>query len=205
MYKRTGSLEVICGPMFSGKSEELIRRLRRAKIAKQRVIVFKHAIDDRYNAACVTSHNGTKIDAHATSNGSTILDIVKKEDYTVVGIDEIQFYAHDIIAIVCTLIEWQVRVIVAGLDLDARGTPFGPTPTLLALADSVIKLRAICTLCGNDAHFSQRINHQTESSAPDISNNIIQVGGTDSYVARCRDCYQTEIPFNYQAYYQAEQ
>lgn len=201
-YKRTGSLEVICGPMFSGKSEELIRRLRRAKIAKQRVIVFKHAIDDRYNAACVTSHNGTKIDAHATSNSSIILDIVKKEDYTVVGIDEVQFYTHDIIAIICTLIQWHVRVIVAGLDLDARGTPFGPTPTLLALADSVTKLRAICTLCGNDAHFSQQINHQQE---PVDHGNIIKVGGTDTYVARCRDCYETDMSYNNYTYYQAEQ
>lgn len=188
--------------MFSGKSEELIRRLRRAKIAQQRVVVFKHAIDDRYNAACVTSHNGTKIDAQAMSDATAMLGIVKKEDYTVVGIDEIQFYTHDIIATICTLIEWQVRVIVAGLDLDARGTPFGPTPTLLALADSVTKLRAICTQCGSDAHFSQLL--RPTASAKNQDNNIIHVGGTNTYVARCRDCYQPETPHNYYTAAQAE-
>lgn len=202
-YKRTGSLEVICGPMFSGKSEELIRRLRRAKIAKQRVVVFKHAIDDRYNASCVTSHNGTKIDAQAISDGTAMLALVKKEDYTVVGIDEIQFYTQEIITTICTLIELQVRVIVAGLDLDARGTPFGPTPTLLALADSVTKLRAICTLCGSDAHFSQLLNPPTASLSHG-QENIIQVGGTNSYVARCRDCYQPEASHQYATLYQAE-
>jgi thymidine kinase len=201
-YKRTGSLEVICGPMFSGKSEELIRRLRRAQIAQQRVIVFKHAIDDRYNATCVTSHNGATIDAHATHDHATILDIVQKEDYAVVGIDEIQFYESSIIATVCALLKHKVRVIVAGLDLDHRGIPFGPTPILLALADSVSKLCAICTLCGSDAHFSQRI-HTTPSLA-NSPHEIIQVGGTESYVARCRDCYETDIPLNDQHYYQAQ-
>lgn len=184
-YKKIGSLEVICGPMFSGKSEELIRRLRRAKIAQQRVAVFKHAIDNRYNDTNITSHNGTTLDAHATNNSSLILDIVQQEHYTVVGIDEVQFYSNDIITVICSLVDAQIRVIVAGLDLDFRGVPFGPTPTLLALADLVTKLCAICTLCGNDAHFSQRIPSTTTST----NKEIIMVGGTQNYVARCRACY----------------
>jgi thymidine kinase len=200
-FKRVGSLEVICGPMFSGKSEELIRRLRRAKIAQQRVAVFKHAIDDRYNLSAITSHNGTKLDAHPTSNGFTILDIVKQKDYTVVGVDEVQFYTNDIIAAICSLIDWNVRVIVAGLDLDFRGVPFGPTPTLLALADSVTKLRAICTLCGNDAHFSQRLS----SHNPSRENSVVMVGGADTYVARCRDCYGIDTPQRTSPHQQIEQ
>lgn len=200
MYKKKGRLEVICGPMFSGKSEELIRRLRRAKIAKQRVAVFKHAIDDRYHARCIASHNGTTLDAHPISNSSDMVKIVKKQEYTVVGIDEIQFYTNDIINTVCTLISWQVRIIAAGLDLDFRGVPFGPTPTLLALADSITKLRAICTLCGDDAHFSQRITPQKEKD-----DAVILVGDTDTYAARCRGCYITEQPLKYQNQQQVEQ
>ena len=204
---RKGSLEIICGSMFSGKSEELIRRLRRAKIAKQNVVVFKPAIDNRYNTTSVTSHNGTKIDAYATSSSSAILEIIKKEDYSVVGIDEIQFYTHDIIAIIGALLEQQLRIIVAGLDLDFRGAPFGPTPTLLALADSVSKLRAICTACGNDAHFSQRLslNNNPVDQSDIAQKDLIMVGSTEAYVARCRDCYHTDLPFNYQIQQQVEQ
>jgi thymidine kinase len=193
-YKKIGSLEVICGPMFSGKSEELIRRLRRATIAQQRVAVFKHAIDNRYNQTSITSHNGTTLNAHATNQSSHILAIAQKEDYTVVGIDEIQFYTTDIIETICTLINARIRVIVAGLDLDHRGIPFGPTPTLLALADSITKLRAICTMCGDEAHFSQLLT-------PQNTKDIIVVGGAEKYVARCRDCYVTPQP---QSHNQAE-
>lgn len=177
-----GSLEVICGPMFAGKSEELIRRLKRAEIAKQRVAVFKHSIDDRYDASNVTSHNGTKLKAHATESGSDILDIVSKNNYNIVGIDEVQFYGDDIIQTIQTLTDHGVRVIVAGLDLDHRRVPFGPTPTLLALANSVTKLSAICTECGKEAHYSKRVAHAS-------NNEVVLVGAEESHVARCRPCY----------------
>ena len=198
---RAGSLEVICGPMFSGKSEELIRRLRRAKIAKQRVVVFKHKIDDRYHDTYVTSHNGTQLHAYATPDCTEILTIVKKEHYTVVGIDEVQFYSPEIIDTICTLIEWGIRVVAAGLDLDFRGVPFGPTPILLALADSVSKLRAICTLCGKEAHFSQRLINDKPAK---FNDPIILIGGEDTHAARCRTCYEIDKPFSYIHYKQAE-
>lgn len=178
-----GSLEVICGPMFAGKSEELIRRLRRAQIAKQRVAVFKHSIDDRYDAQSVTSHNGTKLKAHATESSSEILEIVSKNNYNVIGIDEVQFYSSDIIDTIQILCDRGVRVIVAGLDLDYKRVPFGPTPTLLALANSVTKLSAICTECGKEAYYSKRIVNDSNNDS------VILVGAEEGHVARCRPCY----------------
>src|SRR3990172_7354476 len=130
---RKGKLEVICGPMFSGKSEELIRRLRRATIAKQQVAVFKHALDDRHTMEHISSHNGTRISAFPTDDASIILKNVTQKKITVVGIDEVQFFSHQIIAIICQLVDNGLRVIVSGLDLDFRGVPFGPIPTLLAI------------------------------------------------------------------------
>ncbi len=190
---KKGSLEVICGPMFSGKSEELIRRLRRAEIAQQNVSVFKHAIDDRYNIENVTSHNGTKLPAHATDNGSHLLAKVQTKKYTVVGIDEVQFYTHDIISTICALVEKGARVIVAGLDMDYRGVPFGPMPTLLAIADSVTKLKAICTECGDDAHFSQLLAGNDPAIEKDVQ--PILVAASDKFTARCRACHDTDIKF----------
>lgn len=187
---KKGSLEVICGPMFSGKSEELIRRLRRAEIAQQNVAVFKHAIDDRYNIENVTSHNGTKLPAHATDNGSHLLAKVQNENYTVVGIDEVQFYTHDIISTICALVEKGARVIVAGLDMDYRGIPFGPMPTLLAIADSVAKLKAICTECGDDAHFSQLL--AGNDSVIEKNERPILVAASDKFTARCRECHKID-------------
>ncbi len=196
-----GILEVICGPMFSGKSEELIRRLRRAKIAKQKVAVFKHAIDDRYDLAYVTSHNGTKLNAHATDNGAHLLAKVQQEGYAVVGIDEIQFYTDDIVATICTLVNDGVRVVVAGLDLDFRGVPFGPMPTLLAIADSITKLKAICTKCGKDAHYTQRL---IDDKPAKYTDPVILVAAQESYDARCRNCYEIDKMFDYYAYKQSE-
>ncbi len=189
MNKSSGSLEVICGPMFSGKSEELIRRLRRAEIAKQKVAVFKHALDDRRNIDNVTSHNGNSIKAHATDTSSTILNDVANNDYSVVGIDEVQFFNQDIITVICTLINNGARVIVAGLDLDFRGMPFGPIPTLLAIADKITKLQSICTNCGNDAHFTQRLVNNQPAKYDDP---IILVGAQEAYDARCRTCYKID-------------
>ena len=198
MTPKKGSLEVICGPMFSGKSEELIRRLRRAKIAKQAVAVFKHIIDDRYDIENVTSHNGTKLLAHATDNGAHLLAKVQREKYAVVGIDEIHFYTDDIINAICTLVENGTRVIVAGLDMDYRGVPFGPMPTLLAIADSITKLKAICTNCGAEAHFSQLL----ENNKPATANTgpLVIAAAADTFTARCRSCHQIDKAFDYYEY-----
>jgi thymidine kinase len=183
---KKGSLEVICGPMFSGKSEELIRRLRRAAIAKQSIITFKHALDDRHTIKKVHSHNGTTFDAHATSGIEFILSHALQPEITVVGIDEVQFYTQEIIEAICTLVDAGKEVIVAGLDLDFRSVPFGPMPTLLAIADSVTKLSAICTVCTAEAHFSQRLVNGEPALFDDP---IILVGAQESYQARCRTCY----------------
>lgn len=189
MNKGTGSLEVICGPMFSGKSEELIRRLRRAKIAKQKVAVFKHALDNRTDLVNITSHNGNSIQAHATDISQNILKNVVVHNYSVVGIDEVQFFDNDIITTICTLIDSGIRVIVAGLDLDFRGMPFGPIPTLLAIADKITKLQSICTSCGNDAHFTQRLVNNQPAKFDDP---IILIGAQEAYDARCRSCYKID-------------
>ena len=184
--KPNGSLEVVCGTMFSGKSEELIRRLRRARIAKQDVITFKHSIDDRHSNEDVVSHDGSKLNAHATDNIATIFELAHQDEVDVVGIDEVQFFTNDIILVICKLVDAGKRVIVAGLDLDFRGIPFGCVPTLMAIADSVTKLQAICTTCGHDAHFTQRLVNGKPAKHNDP---IILVGAQEAYQARCRGCY----------------
>ena len=190
----TGSLELICGPMFSGKTEELIRRLRRAQIAKQKVAIFKHAIDNRYNIECVTSHNGVKLNAHAIDNGIFIAKQTEQNNYKVVGIDEVQFFSNDIITTICDLIDNGTRVIAAGFDLDFRGVPFGPMPTLLAIADKVTKLQAICTSCGDEAMYTQRL---TNNKPAKYNEPLILIGAEESYTARCRDCHVIDKPRNY--------
>lgn len=186
---KNGSLEVICGPMFSGKSEELMRRLRRASIAKQQVITFKPSIDNRYEIEFVVSHDGTKHKAQALSSPEKIYDLVEQTKAMVIGIDEAQFFSQDIIAIICSLIAHEKRVIIAGLDLDFRGVPFNVMPILMAIADSVTKLRAICTQCGNDAHFTQRLVNGNPAHYDDP---IILIGAQESYQARCRNCYSID-------------
>jgi len=185
--KNKGKLEVVCGPMFSGKSEELMRRLRRAKIARQNVIIFKPKIDTRYIAGNIVSHDGNKLDAFPIEELSDILEMATYNKATVIGIDEAQFFTQSIINIICTLIEQGKRVVVAGLDLDYRGVPFGPMPTLLAIADTITKLQAICNICGIDAHFTQRI--VDSKPAPFDDKLIIKIGGQESYQARCRSCH----------------
>ena len=185
-HKPTGTLEVICGPMFSGKSEELIRRLRRAKIAQQITITFKPHIDHRYGLEFVSSHNGSKVEAQPVKHVNEILARVEEVNATVIGIDEAQFFAPELVTIICTLINANKRVIVSGLDKDFRSAPFGCMPTLLAIADKVTKLEAICTQCGNDAHFSQRLVNNMPAKYNDP---IIQVGAQETYQARCRSCY----------------
>ena len=151
-----GRLEVICGSMFSGKSEELMYRLRRAEFAKRKVITIKHESDKRKSFTCIVSHNGEKREAHPLSDVSDLKNLID-ETVQVVGIDEIQFFPLSILSLIHTWMKEGKRVVVAGLDLDFRGEPFGVVPTLLAIADDVMKLHAICLSCGEEAHFSQRL------------------------------------------------
>lgn len=182
---QTGSLEVICGSMFSGKSEELIRRIRRAEIARQSIALFKHHFDTRTHVEYVTTHNGEKMRACAIKSSYDIT-LLTDPCTRVVGIDEIQFFDTGIIAVIAALVRQGVRVIAAGLDLDFRAVPFGSMPTLLAIADSVTKLAAVCALCGKDAQYTQRLINGTPAQYDDP---IILVGAQDHYQARCRSCY----------------
>ncbi len=177
-----GRLEVITGPMFSGKTEELIRRLRRAVIAKQKVQVFKPALDNRYAESAVASHAGGAFEAIPLKEIGELEDHLRP-DTTVVGIDEAQFFSGEITAIVQRLADRGVRVIVAGLDMDFRGEPFGPMPALLAQADQVDKLQAICVVCGFPASRSQRLINGKPARYDDP---VVIVGAAEMYEARCR-------------------
>lgn len=180
-----GYIEAVIGPMYSGKSEELIRRLKRAKIAKQNVVVFKPKIDDRYSKEDVVSHSGNTINAIPISKPSQIYDFIDNKTQ-VVGIDEVQFFDEEIVDIAIELADKGIRVIAAGLDMDFKGEPFGPTPKLLAVAEFVDKIQAICSVCGQPATRSQRlINGQPAK----YDEPIIQVGAVESYEARCRKCH----------------
>ena len=180
-----GYIEVVVGPMYSGKSEELIRRLKRAKIAKLNIIVFKPHIDDRYSKSDVVSHSGDSIEAIPIEKPSDIYDLID-EDIQVVGIDEVQFFDEDIVNIAVDLANKGVRVIAAGLDMDFKGEPFGPTPRLLAVAEFVDKIQAICSVCGQPATRSQRL---IDGKPARYDDPIIQVGAVESYEARCRKCH----------------
>jgi thymidine kinase len=183
-----GFIEVIVGPMFSGKSEELIRRIKRAQIAKQKVQVFKPAIDDRYSIDKVVSHNGTNINAISVVKAFEIIELLE-EDTEVIAIDEIQFFDHSIVDVVREIADLGKRVICAGLDMDFRGEPFGPTPDIMAIAESVDKLTAICVKCGNPATRTQRLINGKPAKYDDP---IILVGAHETYEARCRKCH--EVP-----------
>ncbi|MBA4374556.1 MAG: thymidine kinase [Anaerolinea sp.] len=182
MRHKTGSVEVICGSMFCGKTDELIRRLRRATIAKQKVQVFKPVIDDRYSVEKVTSHAGSEFDASPIQKSSQILEQLDKET-TVVGIDEAQFFDDKIVEIVDILAEQGLRVIVAGLDQNFKGEPFGCMPVLMARAEQVSKLQAICMVCGESASRTQRLVNGEPARYDDP---VIIVGASEMYEARCR-------------------
>jgi thymidine kinase len=186
MKHHSGRVEVICGSMFCGKTEELIRRVRRAMIAKQRVQVFKPDIDDRYGVQHVSSHNGDNLDAYPVKNAMALLDCVEKET-TVVAIDEVQFFDEAILDVVDDLASNGIRVIVAGLDLDFRSEPFGPMPDLLCRAETVTKLHAICLVCGEAACRTQRLVNGKPAHYDDP---IIMVGAQETYEARCRAHHQ---------------
>ena len=177
--KKTGSIEVITGSMFSGKTEELIRRLKRAKIAKQQVEIFKPIIDNRYSEEEVVSHDDNSIQSTPVENSSNILLLSNGRD--VVGIDEAQFFDQGLVEVVAQLANTGIRVIVAGLDMDFKAKPFGPMPGIMAVADYVTKVHAICVKCGNLAQFSNRITENEK---------VILLGEKESYQPLCRSCYQ---------------
>lgn len=179
-------LELIVGSMFSGKSEELIRRVKRAKIAKQRVKVFKPELDNRYAEEKVVAHNGNAVECIPVGQSLAILDHVDNQ-VDVVAIDEVQFFDDGIIQVCQALINQGKRVIAAGLDQDFRGEPFGPVPVLMALAEEVTKLNAICVVCGNPASRTQRLINNQPANYHDP---IILIGATENYEARCVRCHQ---------------
>ncbi|HEY3962014.1 MAG TPA: thymidine kinase [Gaiellaceae bacterium] len=183
--QRGGWLEVICGPMFSGKSEELIRRLRRAEIAGQRCLIVKPLIDDRYDVGHVVSHAGAKMRAVTASSSAEVLRL--SSGYDAVGIDEIQFFDTHIADAVDELVRRGVRVVVSGLAQDFRGLPFGAMPTLLCVAEFVDKLEAVCHRCGGPATMTQRL---VDGKPAPFAGETIQVGALDSYEARCRACFE---------------
>ena len=177
-----GSIEVVCGSMFSGKTDELIRRLVRATIAKQKVQVFKPAIDVRYAVEKVTSHAGSNFDALPIGNARDIPGKLDA-DTTVVGIDEAQFFDPEIVPVAQELASRGLRVIAAGLDMDFRGEPFGPMPRLMSMAESVDKLHAICMVCGDEASRTQRLVNGKPAKYDDP---VVIVGASEMYEARCR-------------------
>ncbi|MCW2927197.1 MAG: thymidine kinase [Thermoleophilia bacterium] len=185
MPTRGGWIEVVCGSMFSGKSEELMRRLRRAQIARQRVAVFKPQLDNRYDASDVVSHDGTRLAARAVDTSAEILRLVG--DAEVVGIDEGQFFDEQIVDVALRLADSGKRVVVAALDMDFKNEPFGPIPGLLAVAEFVDKLQAICQVCAGPATRTQRLIGGRPAS-PDEP--VIRVGAKESYEPRCRECHE---------------
>lgn len=176
--RKAGWIEVVCGSMFSGKTEELIRRMRRAQIANMKVEIFKPAMDTRYSETAVVSHQGTSIPSTPVSSSQQILLLT--ESVQVVGIDEAQFFDDGIVDVAMTLANQGSRVIVAGLDMDFRGKPFGPMPALLANAEFVTKVHAICQVCGSLANFSYR---------KVVSEGQVLLGEKESYEPRCRNCF----------------
>lgn len=181
-HKRKGSIEVICGSMFSGKTEELIRRLKRSQFARQKVEIFKPAVDTRYHEEQVVSHDSNAIHSTPVPSASQIL--LYANDVDVVGIDEAQFFDPEIVNVAQTLAANGIRVIIAGLDQDYLGKPFGPMPALMAIAEYVTKVHAICMRCGSLANHSHRITNE---------NSLVLLGEKDSYEPLCRDCFNSAL------------
>ena len=173
-----GWIEVICGSMFSGKTEELIRRLKRAEFANQKILLFKPHIDDRFSVKSVVSHKGSSLEAQVIEKASEALDLWKNE--RIVAFDEAQFFDHEIVSVCNELAKKGVRVIIAGLDMDYLGKPFGPMPELLCIAEYVTKVHAICVSCGNLAYVSNRTVSESGQ---------VLVGAIEKYQPLCRGCY----------------
>ncbi|HQU74437.1 MAG: thymidine kinase [Calditrichaeota bacterium] len=182
IQRNMGWIEVICGCMFSGKSEELIRRLRRAVIARQKVAVFKPLIDNRFSDDHIVSHSEQRIESRAISSSADLIELALESH--VVGIDEAQFFDEGIVEVAVRLANMGKRVIAAGLDMDYRGLPFHPMPHLMTVAEYITKTHAICVQCGNPASFTQRNTEQSDQ---------VVVGASEFYEARCRNCFQPPL------------
>ena len=180
--KKSGCIEVICGSMFSGKTEELIRRLKRAQFANQKIEIFKHAVDTRYSDMDVVSHDLHSIPCTPIKDAEMMLDA--KEETQVIGIDEAQFFSEKLIAVAQELADRGKRVIIAGLDTDYMGKPFGPIPGLMAIAEDVQKVHAICVKCGNLANHSHRLTK---------SHKLVVLGEKDVYEPLCRQCFNEAL------------
>ena len=180
--KKAGSIEVICGSMFSGKTEELIRRMKRAQFAKQRIKIYKPCIDVRYSEEDVVSHDAHSISSTPIDSPAKMLEQLGQVE--VIGIDEAQFFDGSIVEVVQTLANNGIRVIIAGLDTDFLGKPFGPMPALMAVAEDIQKVHAICVKCGSPANHSHRLSK---------SNELVVLGETDIYEPLCRHCYNSAI------------
>jgi thymidine kinase len=176
---KVGSIEVIAGSMFSGKTEELIRRLKRAKIARQKVEIFKPSIDVRFSQTEVVSHDENTIHSTPVGNSANILLLTGNVD--VIGIDEAQFFDKGLVEVVVKLADMGIRIIIAGLDMDFKGKPFGPIPDLMAIADHITKVHAICVKCGNIAQFSHRLSEKEQ---------VVLLGEKDVYEPLCRGCFR---------------
>lgn len=188
MDKKIGTIEVICGPMFAGKTEELIRRTKRMEFAKKKYLIFKPSIDNRYSLDEVVSHSQRKLKAIniSVNNPQEICNFVTN-DIEAIVIDEAQFFSKELLNVITKYADLGLRVICAGLDLDFRGLPFGIMPDILALADKVTKLTAICVCCGNDATRTQRIINGQPAYFED---EVVKIGATESYEPRCRACHE---------------
>ena len=180
--KTAGSIEVICGSMFSGKTEELIRRIRRAQFANQKIAMFKPCIDVRYSEEDVVSHDSKHIRSFPVDSSAKMLELAKGAD--VVGVDEAQFFDGELVGVAQKLADSGIRVIIAGLDTDFLGNPFGPMPALMAVAEDVQKVHAICVKCGSPAQFSHRLSK---------SNSLVELGEKDIYEPLCRHCYNLAV------------
>lgn len=184
-----GHIEVICGPMFAGKSEELVRRVRRARLAGLEVEVFSHALDERHGTGLIASHSGLSLEARSSSDVAGLRELLAGRSPDIVAIDEAQFFGMDLVELVDDLADTGVNVLVAGLSVTFDGRPFEPLPTLMATAEVVTRLTAVCSLCGSDAAFHQRVKEDETSDA--LSASEEHVGGVETYQARCRHHRET--------------
>ncbi len=180
--KAAGSIEVICGSMFSGKTEELIRRIRRAQFANQKIVIFKPCVDVRYSEEDVVSHDSKHVRSFPVDSPEKMLELARDAD--VVGVDEAQFFDSSLVTVAKKLADSGIRVIIAGLDTDFLGNPFGPMPALMAIAEDVQKVHAICVKCGSPAQFSHRLSK---------SGNLVELGEKDIYEPLCRHCYNRAV------------
>ena len=185
--RKFGWIECICGSMFSGKSEELLRRIKRGVIAKQKVLLFKPSIDNRYEENKVSTHNGNSYESVNIDKAEQIYEYINDEKYDIIGIDEVQFFDDKIVEVINKLADNGVRVIVAGLDMDFKAEPFYPMPEIMAISEMVTKLHAVCNKCGKEATRRQRLINGEPAKYDDP---IVVIGASESYEARCRHCHE---------------